>query len=114
MSQQPLLTLRTFFLRSWLWHGIVTLIFFVLLVLIVRPHYADFTATHSDLILNLVAMVLCWVHTFLILIFSMRRFSRKEINPGVIFLLHFFLSATLGYYAGWLFAGGVIHDIIPG
>jgi hypothetical protein len=114
MSADTSLSLRRFVLRSWIYHGTVTLIFFVLLVLIVRPHYADFTATHNDLLINLVAMILCWVHTVLILIFSMRRFSRKESTPGLIFLLHFFLSATLGYYAGMLFAGGIIHDIIPG
>jgi hypothetical protein len=114
MSADTSLSLKRFVLRSWIYHAAVTFTFFVLLVLIVRPHYADFTATHKHLLINLAAMILCWVHTLLILIFSMRRFSRKETNPGLIFLLHFFLSATLGYYAGWLFAGGVIHDIIPG
>lgn len=107
-------SVKQFLLRSWIWHFALSSTFFVLLIVIVRPHYADFTATHQHLIINLVAMLCCWVHTALILIISMRRFYRKEVKPGLIFLLHFFLSASLGYYAGWLFAGGVIHDIIPG
>lgn len=110
----PPISLNRFLLRTWIWQFGVTLTFFILLVMVVRPHYADFTATHQDLIINLISLILCSVHTLLILIFSMRRFFRKEVSPGLIFLLHFLLSASLTYYGGWLFFGGVFHEIIPG
>ena len=114
MSTEAPIALKQFLIRAWIWHFAVTSTFFVLLVLIVRPHYAELKGTHQDLIINLVCLLLCVVHTVLILIISMRRFSRKQHMPGLIYLVHFFLSASLGYYAGLLFSGGVIQEVIPG
>lgn len=110
MSESSVLTLRNFLLRRWLWHFLLTLIFAIILLLIVRVHYTHQTATRTDFLLNLGTLIVCWVHTLLILIFSMRRFSRKQIPAGGIFLVHFFLSAFLSFYAymminiGWIYA----------
>ena len=88
----------------------VTVIFAVLLLVFVRGHYADRTATRTDFLINLICLPLCWTHTFLVLIFSMRRFSRKQTIPGLIYLAHFFVSACIGFYAymminiGWIYA----------
>jgi hypothetical protein len=88
----------------------VTTVFAVMLLIVIRPQYADRSADRSDFLMNLALLVICWVHTLLILIFSMRRFAKKHIAPGGIFLLHFFLSASLGFYAymmvniGWIYA----------
>ena len=114
MEETPTLSLKQFLLRFWIWHFTVTSTFFILVVLIVPPHVAALHTTHSDLIIVLSCMLLCVVHTILILIFSMRRFSRKEMKPGTIYLLHFLLSATLAYYSGMLFSGVVIAEVIPG
>jgi hypothetical protein len=88
----------------------VTLTFAVMLLLVIRPQYADRSADRMDFLVNLVILVLCWVHTLLILIFSMRRFAKKQMAPGGIYILHFFASASLGFYAymminiGWIYA----------
>lgn len=88
----------------------VTLTFAIVLLAIVRVHYADRSATRIDFLINLVSLPLTWTHTVLILIFSMRRFAKKQTVPGIIYLAHFFASAFLGFYAymmmaaGWLYA----------
>ena len=110
MSEVSAPTLKQFIIKPWIWHLMVTLTFAVLLLIIIRPQYADRSANRADFLLNLGILIVCWVHTLLILIFAMRRFARKHIAPGGIFLLHFFLSASLGFYAymmlniGWIYA----------
>lgn len=110
MSAAASPSLKQFVIRPWIWHFILTLIFAVMLLLVVRVHYTDRTANKTDFLLNLAALPLIWTHTLLILIFSMRRFSRKQVMPGLIYLVHFFASASLGFYAylmmaiGWMYS----------
>jgi len=93
-----------------MWHFLVTLTCAVLLLLVIRPQYADRSADRTDFLMNLGLLVVCWVHTLLILIFSMRRFAKKHMAAGGIFLLHFALSSGLSFYAymmlniGWIYA----------
>jgi hypothetical protein len=97
IDTSPSLSLKKFLLTAWIWHFLVTLVFMSLLVMVYR-NYSDISATRTDFLINLIAMPLCWTHTILILIFSMRRFARKQPLPGLIYLGHFFGSAVAGYY----------------
>lgn len=110
MSEVTAPSLKQFIVRPWMWHFLVTLTFAIVLLIIIRPQYTDRSANRIDFLLNLGIMVVCWVHTILILIFSMRRFARKQTAPGAIYLFHFLASAFLAFYAymminiGWLYA----------
>lgn len=110
MSEVTAPTIKQFILRPWIWHFLVTLTFAVMLLIVIRPQYADRSADRMDFLMNLVLLVICWVHTLLILIFSMRRFAKKQAGAGAIYILHFLASASLGFYAymminiGWIYA----------
>jgi apolipoprotein N-acyltransferase len=110
MSEVTAPSLKQFIIRPWIWHFLVTLTFAILLLLVIRPQYTDRSADRTDFLMNLAILVVCWVHTLLILIFSMRRFARKQLPHGGIYILHFFASASLGFYAymmlniGWIYA----------
>ncbi len=110
MSEVTAPPLKQFLIRPWIWHFAITITFAIMLLLVIRPQYTDRSADRIDFLLNLAILVVCWVHTLLILIFSMRRFSRKQIAAGGIFLVHFFASAFLSFYAymminiGWVYA----------
>lgn len=103
-------SIKSFILKPWIWHFMVTLTFAIILLAIVRVHYSDRSATRIDFLMNLASLPLVWTHTVLILIFSMRRFAKKQAMPGLIYFVHFILSAGLGFYAymmmaaGWLYA----------
>ncbi len=101
----PAFSLKRFIFRPWVWHFLVTLTFVFVLVFIIRYDLTHQKANRGDFLLNLACLPLCAVHSILILIFSMRRFSRKERIPGLIFLLHFLFSATLTFYAYMLLNG---------
>jgi hypothetical protein len=90
-------SLSRFLLRNWLPHLIITLIFAVI-ILMVKTHYSDGTATRTDFLINLISLPLCWTHTIIILILSLRKFARKSVQPGLILLAHFFISSFVGYY----------------
>jgi hypothetical protein len=88
---------QKFFLRAWLINLLFTLTFGI--ILIVSYHnYDNFTATRTTFLTNLIVLPIAWVHTMLILIFSLRRFSRKQFTAGIIFLMHFFVSSVVSYY----------------
>ena len=90
-------SLSQFLIRSWLVHFIFT-IAFVIVVLLVKSHYSDGSATRTDFLVNLISLPLCWTHTIIVLMLSLKRFARKNTMPGLIYLVHFFLSSFLGYY----------------
>jgi len=94
---------QRFFLRVWLANLIFTLTFAIVLFFC-HLYYENFTATRTTFLTNLIVLPIAWVHTMLIFIFSIRRFSKKQIAAGICLFLHFLFSAVVGYYLYLLLA----------
>jgi hypothetical protein len=101
---------RRFFLRSWLWNLLFSTVF-TLGFSWCYLEYRDLTATRPVFLTNLALLAIVWVHALLLLIFSLRRFFRKELMAGGCFFVQFMFSVLLGYYLyiiialfGWAYA----------
>lgn len=106
----PAFSLKRFLLRSVLPNAAVTLAFVVILFWC-KTAYEQTTATRTNFLANLIALPVCWTHTLLLLIFSVRRFVKRQVTAGLSFLLHAFFSASVGYWLylilalyGWAYA----------
>jgi len=88
---------KAFFLRSWLINLILTAGFIVILF-VVWNHYTNATALRTDFLVNLIALPICATHTVLLLIFALRRFAKKHVVAGVVFLVQFIASGVIVYY----------------
>ncbi len=90
---------RHFFVRLWVWHVLLTLIFSVVLLLCFL-RYTDLTANRGYAWANVIAFIAGTVHTLVLLIVSVRLLVRNQWRNGVIFTLHFFVSSGIVY---WLY-----------
>ncbi|HEU4719617.1 MAG TPA: hypothetical protein VFU15_17355 [Bacteroidia bacterium] len=93
--------LKKFLLRTVLGNSVLTGCF-VAALLTCNMRYTSGTATRETFLLNLVSLLMCSVHTVLVLIFSLRRFAKKETLNGIILLAYFFLSSAIVYFLFFL------------
>lgn len=98
---------RQFLLRSWIWSLTLDIVLLSLAIwfffAFVRLH-----GTHTMFIINLVAMLVAGVHAFLLLIFAIRRWSRREALFGVIFFVHALLTGCLAYTLCYTWLWGLL------
>jgi hypothetical protein len=101
---------KRFFYRVWIPNLIVTFVFAVIL-LNCWNQYVAITATRITFLTNLICLVLVWIHTVLLVIFSIRRFLKKQIYAGISLVVHLFISGIIGFYFftilslfGWVYA----------
>lgn len=77
--------LSQFLIPSWRGHFFFTLAF-VIVVHLVKSHYSEGSATRTDFLVNLIYLPMCWAHTIIVLIISLKRFARKYTGPTLIYL----------------------------
>lgn len=97
MTDHQAPTFKSFLLRSWLINLVFTIAFLVILV-VVRKHYTDTSALRTDFLINLIALPICATHSVLLLIFALRRFAKRHVVPGIVFLVQFLVSGVITYY----------------
>lgn len=85
---------RKFFLRVWVWHLILS-IGFLVVVVVCKTNYTNFSATRTEALTNLVALPLAAVHAIILLLVTLRLFMRKQVLNGSCLLVHFLLAAVL-------------------
>jgi hypothetical protein len=100
-------TFRQFFLRSWIWSLIIDLILLSLALWFFFT-FVKLHGTHTLFIINLIAMLAAGVHAFLLLIFAIRRWSRKEGWYGMIFFVHALLTGCLAYTLCYTWLWGLL------
>ncbi|MGL5892613.1 MAG: hypothetical protein ACRC3B_22160, partial [Bacteroidia bacterium] len=87
---------RQFFVRLWVWHVLLTLVF-AGVWLVCFLNYTDFSARRPLAWANVIGFVAGTVHTLILLIISVRLLARNQWRNGLLFSLHFFVSSAIVY-----------------
>ncbi|MCU0433388.1 MAG: hypothetical protein MUC87_08050 [Bacteroidia bacterium] len=102
---------RSFFLRLWLWHLLITAVL-ALVTLLCFMSYTDLKAGRGYAWANVIVFLAGSVHTLILLILSVRLLARNRWLHGVCFALHFFVSSAVVYWAYLLLVGAFFAALL--
>lgn len=102
---------RSFFVRLWLWHILLTAVLAVVLLLCFS-HFTGLQTSRSYAWANLIGFVAAAVHSLILLILAVRLLARNRLLHGGCLALHFFVSSALCYWAYLMLIGTVISVLL--
>jgi hypothetical protein len=102
---------KTFFVRLWLWHILLTAAMAVVLLLCFLS-YTDLKPSRGYAWANVIVFVASAVHSLILLILSVRLLVRSRMWHGGCFTLHFFASSALCYWAYIMLIGAVFSALL--
>ncbi|MCA6364057.1 MAG: hypothetical protein IM638_13535 [Bacteroidetes bacterium] len=102
---------RSFFVRLWLWHVLLTAVLAVVLLLCFF-HFTGLKVASGYAWANLIGFVAAAVHSLILLILAVRLLARNRLLHGGCFALHFFVASALCYWAYLMLIGTVISALL--